>query len=175
MSGLVPLARRALGVRAWARAFSSRGPAGSQPQGNAPASSASAPLAADEAPVTLVRWARFGKALKPEDVGSVLTYGKLSARSSEPALAEPSSPLPTVRARIKLSDPLHSVPIEEIVYTNVALLSRFVTETGAMLPRRRTGVSARKQRKLANAIKVARQMNLMPYLSKLPQHYDAKP
>jgi small subunit ribosomal protein S18 len=58
---------------------------------------------------------------------------------------------------------------------NVALLSRFVTETGAMLPRRRTGVTALKQRKLANAIKVARTMNLMPYLSKLPQHYDAKP
>lgn len=57
----------------------------------------------------------------------------------------------------------------------MALLSRFVTETGAMLPRRRTGVSALKQRKLANAIKVARQMNLMPYLSKLAQHYDAKP
>jgi ribosomal protein S18 len=58
---------------------------------------------------------------------------------------------------------------------NVALLSRFVTETGAILPRRRTGITALKQRKLGNAIKVSRQMNLMPYLSKLPQHYDAKP
>ncbi|KAJ1628500.1 hypothetical protein T492DRAFT_1017838 [Pavlovales sp. CCMP2436] len=74
--------------------------------------------------------------------------------------------------------PLHSLcctPTFTVCLQNIALLSRFVTETGAMLPRRRTGITALKQRKLGNAIKVARHMNLLPYISKLPQHYDARP
>mmetsp|Transcript_5634 Transcript_5634/g.13431 ORF Transcript_5634/g.13431 Transcript_5634/m.13431 type:complete len:192 (-) Transcript_5634:47-622(-) len=133
----------------------------------------------EDGPVSLVRWAKYGKTLKPEDVGSLLAYGKLSAESAaaEPAVVAPEAPgkLPTVRPRIKLNDALGDVPVSEIVYTNIALLSRFVTETGAMLPRRRTGITALKQRKLGNAIKVARHMNLLPYISKLPQHYDARP
>lgn len=60
-------------------------------------------------------------------------------------------------------------------HQNVALLSRFVSETGSILPRYRTGVTAKQQRKLKRAIRLSRQMNLMPFLSKLPQHYDAVP
>lgn len=43
------------------------------------------------------------------------------------------------------------------------LLSRFITERGKIVPRRVSGVSAKNQRKLAIAIKRARQMSLLPY------------
>lgn len=45
------------------------------------------------------------------------------------------------------------VPID---YKNVTLLGRFVSDRGKIVPRRRTGVCARHQRSLAQAIKRAR-------------------
>ena len=42
-------------------------------------------------------------------------------------------------------------------------LSRFITERGKIVPRRVSGVTAKNQRKLAQAIKTARQMGLLPY------------
>lgn len=107
----MPLPRR------WAsgRALSTRSPAGT---GASKDVNASSEASGDGVPVKLVRWARYGKTLQPEDVGSVFAYGKLAASSAEPeAVAEARSSLPTVRSRVKLHDPLHSVPKEEIVYT----------------------------------------------------------
>lgn len=43
------------------------------------------------------------------------------------------------------------------------LLSRFITEHGKIVPRRVSGVTAKHQRKLAKAIKTARQMGILPY------------
>ncbi len=42
-------------------------------------------------------------------------------------------------------------------------LSRFITERGKIVPRRMSGLTAKNQRKLAKAIKTARQMGLLPY------------
>lgn len=42
-------------------------------------------------------------------------------------------------------------------------LARFITERGKIVPRRVSGVTAKNQRKLAKAIKTARQMGLLPY------------
>ncbi|MCH7471644.1 30S ribosomal protein S18 [bacterium] len=50
-----------------------------------------------------------------------------------------------------------------IDYKAVALLRKFVSDRGKILPRRRTGTSARYQRPLAKAIKHARYMALLPY------------
>jgi len=50
-----------------------------------------------------------------------------------------------------------------IDYKNVALLSKFVSENGKILPRRITGTTAEQQRKVVNAIKRARHLALMPY------------
>jgi small subunit ribosomal protein S18 len=50
-----------------------------------------------------------------------------------------------------------------IDYKNVELLSKYVTERGKILPSRITGVSAKYQRKLKNAIKRARASALLPY------------
>lgn len=53
--------------------------------------------------------------------------------------------------------------IETIDYKDIARLKRFMTEKGKIVPRRATGVCATHQRELANAIKRARVMALLPY------------
>ena len=45
------------------------------------------------------------------------------------------------------------------------MLSRFITERGRILPRKITGLSAQQQRKVTVAIKRARQMSLLPFIS----------
>ncbi|MGD8955897.1 MAG: 30S ribosomal protein S18 [Chromatiaceae bacterium] len=53
--------------------------------------------------------------------------------------------------------------IEEIDYKDLNLLKQFVTETGKIVPSRITGTSARYQRQLADAVKRARYLALLPY------------
>jgi small subunit ribosomal protein S18 len=55
--------------------------------------------------------------------------------------------------------------ITHIDYNDVDMLKKFVSERGKILPRRVTGTSAKYQRKLTIAIKRARQMALLPYVS----------
>jgi small subunit ribosomal protein S18 len=50
-----------------------------------------------------------------------------------------------------------------IDYKDVAMLKHYVTERGKIIPRRITGASARHQRMLTRAIKLARQISLLPY------------
>jgi small subunit ribosomal protein S18 len=52
-------------------------------------------------------------------------------------------------------------------YRDVAMLKRFLSDTGKILPRRRTGVSAKYQRQLAKTIKRARVLALLPYAKPL--------
>ncbi|MCS7068221.1 MAG: 30S ribosomal protein S18 [Meiothermus sp.] len=52
-------------------------------------------------------------------------------------------------------------------FKNVDILKRFLSETGKILPRRRTGLNAQDQRKLARTIKRARMMGLLPFTEKL--------
>jgi small subunit ribosomal protein S18 len=61
--------------------------------------------------------------------------------------------------------PLAEVPDSEIDYKNVELLSRFISERGRIMPSRISSVSAKKQRKLAKAIKRSRMLALMPFVS----------
>jgi len=56
--------------------------------------------------------------------------------------------------------------IKHIDYKDVELLRRFLTPSARMIARRRTGVTAKNQRKLATAIKRARFMGLLPYIAK---------
>ncbi len=55
--------------------------------------------------------------------------------------------------------------IETIDYKDVAKLRRYISERAKILPRRVTGTCARHQRELTVAIKRARHMALMPYVS----------
>jgi len=51
-----------------------------------------------------------------------------------------------------------------IDWKDVRTLGRYVSERGKMMPSRITAVSQKKQRELAQAIKRARYMALMPYV-----------
>ncbi len=55
--------------------------------------------------------------------------------------------------------------ITYIDYKDTDLLKKFVSERGKILPRRVTGTSAKYQRKLTTAIKRARIVGLLPFVS----------
>ncbi|MBM7585094.1 small subunit ribosomal protein S18 [Bacillus pakistanensis] len=55
--------------------------------------------------------------------------------------------------------------ITHIDYKDVDLLKKFISERGKILPRRVTGTSAKYQRRLTRAIKRARTMALLPYVT----------
>ena len=54
----------------------------------------------------------------------------------------------------------------KIDYKDVKLLQRYVSERGKMVPSRITAVSTKKQRALAQAVKRARFLALLPYVVK---------
>lgn len=57
--------------------------------------------------------------------------------------------------------------IKYIDYKDANFLLKFVNEQGKILPRRLTGTSVKYQRKVAQAIKRARHLSLMPYVADL--------
>ena len=57
--------------------------------------------------------------------------------------------------------------IRYIDYKDGEFLKKFLNEQGKMLPRRITGNSLKYQRKVAQAIKKARQLALLPYVTDL--------
>jgi len=52
---------------------------------------------------------------------------------------------------------------QEIDYKDVATLKNYVSETGKIVPSRITGTQTGQQRRIAEAIKLARFVGLMPY------------
>ncbi len=62
--------------------------------------------------------------------------------------------------------PFSGANAPKIDYKDVRLLQRFISERGKIVPSRITAVSAKKQRELAQAIKRARQLALIPYVIK---------
>ena len=55
--------------------------------------------------------------------------------------------------------------IQQIDYKDTGKLRRYVSERGKILPRRTTGTCAMHQRQLTTAIKRARQIALLPYVT----------
>ncbi len=55
--------------------------------------------------------------------------------------------------------------IKYIDYKDADFLIKFVNEQGKILPRRLTGTSLKYQRKLSQAVKRARHLALMPYVT----------
>jgi small subunit ribosomal protein S18 len=68
--------------------------------------------------------------------------------------------------RRRKSCPFSGENAPAIDYKDVKLLQRFISERGKIVPSRITAVSSKKQRLLANAIKRARLMALLPYVVK---------
>jgi len=62
--------------------------------------------------------------------------------------------------------PFTAAGIKVIDYKDIETLSQFITERGKILPRRITGVSHLHQRLLNQAIKRARHMALLPFVTK---------
>ena len=61
--------------------------------------------------------------------------------------------------------PISGLSENEIDYKNPALLQRYVSERGRMLPRRITYICAKRQRMLSRAIKRARMLSLLAFTS----------
>ena len=66
--------------------------------------------------------------------------------------------------RRRKSCPFSAKNAPKIDYKDVRLLQGFMSERGKIVPSRITAVSAKKQRELANAIKRARFLALLPYV-----------
>jgi len=56
--------------------------------------------------------------------------------------------------------------IEYIDYKDVMLLKKYINPFGRIKARRYTGLSAKRQKQLARAIKNARYMGLLPYITR---------
>lgn len=77
-------------------------------------------------------------------------------RTSGPAMFE----LPERMARNRR---IYDAKIEDIHYKNTPMLVRFLDTYGRILSRRRTGVSAKMQRRVVQSVKLARELSLLPY------------
>ena len=56
--------------------------------------------------------------------------------------------------------------IKHIDYKDVELLKKFLNPHGRIIARKRTGVTAKNQRKLDEAVKRARFIGLLPYVAR---------
>ncbi|MFC4942668.1 30S ribosomal protein S18 [Pseudonocardia sp. GCM10023141] len=61
------------------------------------------------------------------------------------------------------ANPLHARAITEVDWKDVALLRTFVSDRGKIRARRVTGLTPQQQRRVATAIRNAREMALLPY------------
>ncbi len=68
--------------------------------------------------------------------------------------------------RRRKSCPFSGKDAPKIDYKDVKLLQRYISERGKIVPSRITAVSSKKQRELAQAIKRARYVALLPYAVK---------
>ncbi len=79
----------------------------------------------------------------------------------------PVSGAPDFRTRKRKRCPFTAAGIRDIDYKDIDTLTKFITERGKILPRRITGVSAYHQKRLAEAIKRARFVALLPFVAEV--------
>ena len=56
------------------------------------------------------------------------------------------------------------IDIKQIDFRNVALLSKYINQSGRLMTRRHNKTSAKEQRKIEQEVKRARYMALLPYI-----------
>tara|TARA_B100000519_G_scaffold199208_1_gene210008 strand:- start:1033 stop:1371 length:339 start_codon:yes stop_codon:yes gene_type:complete len=81
---------------------------------------------------------------------------KIPFSAIDKALVQRTFPLP-----MSSETPNRSLTPQELDFTHAHIMSRYVTETGKILPRKITRLSAKQQRKINKAIKRARNMLMM--------------
>ncbi len=74
---------------------------------------------------------------------------------------------PTVEIKKKKYCRFKKSGIKYVDYKNPEFLKKFLNEQGKILPRRITGTSLKYQRKVAQAIKRARHLALLPFVTDL--------
>lgn len=74
---------------------------------------------------------------------------------------------PTVDVKKKKYCRFRKARIKFIDYKDPEFLKKFLNEQGKILPRRITGTSVKFQRKVATAVKRARHLALLPYVTEL--------
>ena len=74
---------------------------------------------------------------------------------------------PTVDVKRKKYCRFKKAGIKYVDYKDPEFLKKFLNEQGKILPRRITGTSLKYQRRVATAIKRARQIALLPYVTDL--------
>ena len=74
---------------------------------------------------------------------------------------------PTVEIKKKKYCRFKKAKIKLIDYKDPEFLKKFLNEQGKILPRRITGTSVKYQKKVATAVKRARHLALLPYLTDL--------
>ncbi|WP_128773473.1 30S ribosomal protein S18 [Actinomyces oricola] len=72
---------------------------------------------------------------------------------------------PQLRKPKKKVGPVKTIKVGAIDYKDTATLRKFISDRGKIRARRVTGVSVQEQRKIAKAVKNAREMALLPYSS----------
>lgn len=83
-------------------------------------------------------------------------------------MASPRTPRKRRRPEVtaKKKRPVHKFGEDDTVdYKDIALLRKFMSDRGKIRSRRVTGLTPRRQREVAQAIKNAREMAMLPYTS----------
>ena len=83
----------------------------------------------------------------------------MAAKSKRPD--RPAARQPTEKNRNLLA----SIGLKSVDYKDITTLRMFISERGRMRSRRVTGLTVQQQRQVATAIRNAREMALLPYIS----------
>lgn len=75
----------------------------------------------------------------------------------------------------KKTSPLVIEKVEYVDYKDVDLLQRFMSDRAKIRNRRVTGNDVQQQREVANAIKIAREMGLLPYAKRVASASRQRP
>ena len=75
----------------------------------------------------------------------------------------------------KKANPLKGEKIEYIDYKDVALLQRFMSDRSKIRSQRMSGTDVQQQREIANAVKNAREMALLPYTKRVTSTRAPRP
>ena len=70
---------------------------------------------------------------------------------------------PAPEPKRQRANPLKAAGVTHVDYKDVQLLRTFISERGKIRARRATGLTVQQQSQVANAIKNAREMALLPY------------
>jgi small subunit ribosomal protein S18 len=98
-----------------------------------------------------------GLAVARDEVGCAEVKTVVSPRRNR---AVPPPPRRTPKRKV---NPLHAKRIADVDWKDVTLLRTFISDRGKIRARRVTGLTPQQQRRVAVAIRNAREMALLPY------------